>query len=386
MQILFLNTTGGFFGGVEQNIAVSARGLSALGHQCHFACMKNSGVSQAQFDSCFSTVHNLQTISLEAVIAQVQPTVIYVHKFESIQQVFNAAAHGIRLVRMVHDHDLYCPRKHKYYFHNHRICTRKAGLACYADLAFLERGPQGVRYSSIGAKLQEMRRNQSLDACIVGSSYMRQELIRNGFNERKIHSIPPCVAPIGKPVSPLPDTPNILYVGQLIRGKGVDTLLKAQAILKKQLTVPIPLHILGTGNDEQRLKSLAVELGLTDSVVFHGWVAHENLVGYYDAASLVVVPSRWPEPFGMVGVEAMLRERPVVASRVGGIVDWLVDGETGFMVDSESPDEFAQKMELLLLDKTLSMAFGKKGREFAEEKFSFEKYMKSLEELLMGEV
>jgi glycosyltransferase involved in cell wall biosynthesis len=175
-------------------------------------------------------------------------------------------------------------------------------------------------------------------------------------------------------------------VGQLIRGKGVDTLLKAQAILKKQLTVPIPLHILGTGNDEQRLKSLAVELGLTDSVVFHGWVAHENLVGYYDAASLVVVPSRWPEPFGMVGVEAMLRERPVVASRVGGIVDWLVDGETGFMVDSESPEEFAQKMKLLLLDKTLSMAFGKKGREFAEEKFSFEQYMKSLEELLMGEV
>ena len=109
------------------------------------------------------------------------------------------------------------------------------------------------------------------------------------------------MAPLGKPVSPLPDTPNILYVGQLIRGKGVDTLLKAQAILNRQLTVPIPLHILGAGNDEQRLKSLAVELGLADSVVFKGWVAHENLVGYYDAASLVVVPSRWPEPFGMVG-------------------------------------------------------------------------------------
>ncbi len=385
MKILFLNTTGGYFGGVEQNIALSSQGLSALGHPCHFACLKNSGVNQKQFDALFTTVWDLQTVPLEDVVAQVQPTVIYVHKFESIQQVFHAA-NGIPVIRMVHDHDLYCPRRHKYYFHNHRICTHKAGLACYADLAFLEKGPRGIRYSSIGAKLREMRRNHALDSCIVGSGYMRQELIRNGFNEKKIHIIAPCVAAFGETVSPLPKTPNILYVGQLIRGKGVDTLLKALAILNKQFTESIFLHIVGTGNDEQRLKALALELGVVDSVVFHGWVAHENLAGHYDAASLVVVPSRWPEPFGMVGVEAMLRERPVVASRVGGIPDWLADGVSGFLVDSESPDEFAQKMKLLILERTMSIAFGKKGRQLAEKQFSFEQYILRLQELLMGEV
>jgi glycosyltransferase involved in cell wall biosynthesis len=385
MKILFLNTTGGYFGGVEQNIALSAQGLSTLGHDCHFVCMKNSGVNQEQFNSCFSTVHDLLATPLEDVVAQVKPTVIYVHKFASIQQVFDAA-NGIPVIRMVHDHDLYCPRKHKYYFHNHRICTRKAGLACYADLAFLEKGPQGIRYSSIGAKLREMRRNQALDSCIVGSGYMRQELIRNGFKEDKIHIIAPCVAAFEEPVLPLPKTPGILYVGQLIRGKGVDTLLKAHAVLHKQLSEPPLLQIVGTGNDEQRLKSLARELGITDSVVFVGWVAHGNLAGYYNTASLVVVPSRWPEPFGMVGVEAMLRERPVVASRVGGIPDWLADGVSGFLVDPENPEEFAQKMKLLITDRSMSIAFGKKGRELAEKQFSFEQYIQRLQKLLMGGV
>jgi glycosyltransferase involved in cell wall biosynthesis len=146
------------------------------------------------------------------------------------------------------------------------------------------------------------------------------------------------------------------------------------------------LQIVGTGNDEQRLKSLARELGITDSVVFVGWVAHGNLAGYYNTASLVVVPSRWPEPFGMVGVEAMLRERPVVASRVGGIPDWLADGVSGFLVDPENPEEFAQKMKLLITDRSMSIAFGKKGRELAEKQFSFEQYIQRLQKLLMGGV
>jgi glycosyltransferase involved in cell wall biosynthesis len=383
MRILFLNTTGGFFGGVEQNIALAAEGLAARGHLCSFASFKRSGVGQERFDAFFSSVWDLATTSLSEVVAQTKPEVIYVHKLESIQQVLDASQ-GCRVVRMIHDHDLYCPRKHKYYFHNHRICTHKAGLVCYADLAFLERGPRGLRYASIGAKLKELRCNRKVDALIVGSAYMKQELLRNGFDDSSIHTIPPCVAPSDRPFQPLPLQCSVLYVGQLIRGKGVDTLIAAHALLAENTKTRVILHVIGAGNDRKRLEDLAKSSGIDDLVCFHGWVSHEELAQYYDSATLVAVPSRWPEPFGMVGVEAMLRERPVVACRVGGIPDWLVDGSTGFLVPPDDPRQFASKMEKLILDKDLAESLGKEGRRSALERFSFTRYIETLETLLMG--
>ncbi|PKL12507.1 MAG: hypothetical protein CVV52_09775 [Spirochaetae bacterium HGW-Spirochaetae-8] len=383
MRILFLNTTGGFLGGVEQNIALAAQGLTARGHICMFASFKRSGVGQERFDALFASVWDLVATPIAEVVAQTRPEVIYVHKLETLQPVL-AAAQGCRVVRMVHDHDLYCPRKHKYYFHNHKICTHKAGLRCYADLAFLERGPQGLRYASIGAKLKELRGNLKVDALIVGSSYMKQELLRNGFDEASIHTVPPCVAPSSQPLRPLPLEPSVLYVGQLIRGKGVDTLLEAYALLPHDLRYRAHLHIIGAGNDRQRLEDIVKARGIDDTVLFHGWVSHDELAQYYDGATLLAVPSRWPEPFGMVGVEAMLRERPVVACRVGGIPDWLVDGETGFLVPPDDPARFSDRMQALILDKDMAIAFGKAGRLVALERFSFTHYMETLETLLMG--
>jgi len=383
MRILFLNTTGGFLGGVEQNIALAAQGLAARGHICAFGCFKRSGVGQERFDALFSSVWDLVTTPIAEVVAQTRPEVIYVHKLEAIQPVLDAAQ-GCKVVRMVHDHDLYCPRKHKYYFHNHKICTHKAGLVCYADLAFLERGPQGLRYASIGAKLKEMRQNRKVDALIVGSAYMKQELLRNGFDEASIHTIPPCVAPLSQPLQPLPAESSVLYVGQLIRGKGVDTLLEAYALLPHDLRCHAHLHIIGAGNDRERLEDIAKASCIDDTVLFDGWVSHDELAKYYDNATLLAVPSRWPEPFGMVGVEAMLRERPVVACRVGGIPDWLVDGVTGFLVPSDNALQFSERMKALLLDKDLATAFGKAGRLVAQERFSFTRYMETLETLLMG--
>jgi glycosyltransferase involved in cell wall biosynthesis len=383
MRILFLNTTGGYFGGVEQNIALAAKGLTDRGHTCFFACEKNSSVEQQSFDALFASTWNLGTTSLPSILAQEKPEVIYVHKFNDIASVTRAAK-DIPVVRMVHDHDLYCPRKHKYYFYSHEICTKKAGLGCYFDLAFLERGPKGIVFSSIREKLKDLGENRKLDTLIVGSNYMKGELLRNGFLESQTALLPPCVAPFPKPLAKQPKENSILFVGQLIRGKGVDTLIRAFALLKEHFSSPVTLEILGTGNDLGNLQALVQEKGLTEVVKFIGWISHDQLVDFYDSASLVVVPSRWPEPFGMVGVEAMLRQRPVVASNVGGIPDWLEDGKTGFLVPSTDPQAFADKMLVLLQDKELARTFGKAGFEKAETAFSFDMYCERLESILMG--
>jgi hypothetical protein len=114
MKILFINTTGGYFGGVEQNIAISAKGLTSAGHICYFACKETSGIDQSQFDSLFVQTWILGSTSLSEIVKQIQPDVFYVHKFDRIEDVLSVKG-SKRVVRMIHDHDLYCPRKHKYY-------------------------------------------------------------------------------------------------------------------------------------------------------------------------------------------------------------------------------------------------------------------------------
>ncbi|MDY0287623.1 MAG: glycosyltransferase family 4 protein [Sphaerochaeta sp.] len=381
MNILFINTTGGYFGGVEQNIALSAQGLTDLGHRCFFVCRHNSGVGQEQFDTLFEQTWTLQATTLREVVEKVSPDIFYVHKFEGIGEIL-ALKGERRVIRMVHDHDLYCPRRHKYYTFSRKICTHRCGLVCYADLAFLQRGAKGIRFVSIRKKIVEMRRNREVDALLVGSRYMQGELERNGFAAEQIHLVPPCVEPFEKPLQPYPPKPSILYVGQLIRGKGVDTLLEGYARLMEKLDTPIEIHIVGKGNDEGSLHEYAHALACKDSVHFHGWVAHDDLVGLYDESSVVVVPSRWPEPFGMVGVEAMLRARPVVGTAVGGIPDWLEDGKNGYLVPPNDPQALCDALSALVLDPHRAEQMGAMGKALAQEKFSFEKYMKTLEHLM----
>lgn len=381
MKILIINTTGGYFGGVEQNIALCAKGLRAKGHSCYFACKQLSGIDQAQFDALFEQTWVLDSTSLADIVELIQPDVFYVHKYDTIDEVIDVKG-SKRIVRMVHDHDLYCPRKHKYYAFSRKICTHPCGIICYLDLAFIQRGAHGFQFTSIRKKIIEMRKNREVDELLVGSEYMMGELKRNGFAHKQISLLPPSVEPFDSPLQDIPHLPSILFVGQLIKGKGVDVLLEAYVELMKRIHSPISLHIIGRGNEENALKEYVKTHSCKDSITFHGWVAHESLVKYYDNASVVVVPSRWPEPFGMVGVEAMLRERPVIASRVGGIPDWLKHGENGYLVPPNDPKALSESLYSLIKDPKKGKEMGERGRVLATELFSFETYIDTLEHLL----
>ena len=376
MHILFINTTCGHVGGVEQNIALVASGLAVRGHTCSFAYLQATGKDPQAFAALFSSAWSLEEHTFPHILAVVRPDIVYIHKFDEIQPILDALG-NIPIVRMFHDHDIYCPRRHKYLTFSRHICAWKAGIACYADLAFLQRKEGAMTYSPIYPKLRELWRNRALETIVVGSTYMRSELIRNGFPSKTIHILAPTVSDFPQPPVALHAKDTVLFVGQLVRGKGVDTLVRAVALMRSKVMV----HIVGKGNDELFLHDLTRQLDLAERVVFHGWVAHGDLAGFYDDVRIVAVPSRWPEPFGMVGVEAMLRRRPVVASRVGGIPDWLVDGETGISVPCNDPQALADALDTLVEDTTLAMRMGEAGRKRALDLFAYGRYMDKLERL-----
>jgi len=380
MTILFVNERCGYCGGVEQNIADVAAGLRARGHQCHLLWQAETTRDVAGYRALFAAGHACDladAAAIAACVAAVRPDVLYVHKVAQIAPLL-ALPMPVRMVRMIHDHDVCCPRRHKYYAYNGRICRHAAGWRCWADGAFLERdrtAPLGVRYHSIPAMLRELRDNHALDAVIVGSRFMHDELCANGFAAPRVHVLPPIVRWDAVAGTPVPDEPRIVYIGQLIRGKGVDLLLRALAHVRGAWQA----EIIGAGNARAALEDLSRQLGLQARVQFHGWTDNAALGAVYTRAKVVVVPSRWPEPFGMVGLEAMRHARPVVAFAVGGIPDWCVDGVTGVLVPEQDIAAFAHGLEAVVQDTARARQMGAAAHAHVTATFNFEAYLSALE-------
>lgn len=153
----------------------------------------------------------------------------------------------------------------------------------------------------------------------------------------------------------------VLYVGRLSPVKDLPTLLRAFRILAS-LRDDVVLVVIGSGVDEERCRRLAQELGISDRVLFLGFIPHERLPAYYNMADVYVLPSL-SEEWSNTIMEAMACGVPVVATAVGAN-PWLVkDGETGFLVPPKRPRALARAIMALLNDKVLARRIADKARE-----------------------
>jgi glycosyltransferase involved in cell wall biosynthesis len=251
-------------------------------------------------------------------------------------------------------------------------------------LASIGRNPDGLfpfKWVSYQAKKREIELNRKCECFLVYSEHQKEELARNGFDPAKIEVRVPVHDTGGAgSVSSFDDRNLVLFVGQVIRGKGVDLLLRALA----KVRVPCQAAILGEGNHRPYCERLCARLGLQDRVKFHGFVAREELKHFYQQASLLAVSSVWPEPFGLVGREAMHHGLPVVAFDAGGIREWLFDGENGFLVPWKETDIFAERVERLLRDKNLARRLGLRGREMVSQQQEGSRQICPVEQLLLS--
>lgn len=179
----------------------------------------------------------------------------------------------------------------------------------------------------------------------------------------------------------------VLFVGRIAPLKGIDTLLEAVALLGPPLAGE-DVRLVVVGGDEAsrgeivRLEQRAVELDIGGRVRFVGAVAHEALPDYYNAADVCVVPS-YHESFGMVAVEAMACGVPVVASRVGGLISTVREGETGYLIPWRCPEAFAERLELLLNNESLRDGLGRAAQQAALS-LSWDRIADQVESLYRG--
>lgn len=173
--------------------------------------------------------------------------------------------------------------------------------------------------------------------------------------------------------------PVALCVGRLAHEKGFDLAIAAfPAVLAR---VPeARLVVAGGGGERANLEARSRTLGLGDAVQFIGWVHPREVPALMGRARAVVVPSRY-EAFGLVALEAAWMGRPVVATRVGGLPEVVVDGETGILVEPGDPEALGRAVGSLLAEPAEAARLGEAGRARAPVAFSLEHFVEAYDNL-----
>lgn len=170
------------------------------------------------------------------------------------------------------------------------------------------------------------------------------------------------------------DGPLLVFVGRIVDEKGVEDILHAVDILRDELP-DLRALIVGDGQDREAMQAQAHELKLTNRVSFPGWVDPAMVRAYFAAADIFVAPSRqasdgWIEAQGLTVLEAMIAGAPVIATRLGGVTDSVIDDTTGLLVDDRAPAQIAAAIRRLVEDRVLASSLVEQGMRHAQDNFS----------------
>lgn len=214
-----------------------------------------------------------------------------------------------------------------------------------------------------------------INKIVAISSYIKTTLLQQGISSGKVEVIPEMadtvlfrtrvdLASARKELGLSPVDKVVLYAGAVFNfRKGSAVLLKAMAAIVK--TMP-DVKLVITGNvPKKEMKAIEVS-GLKKNVICTGFLPRNRIPRIYAAADVVVFPSIWPEPFGLVLTEAMCMGKPIVASKVGGITDIVQNGVNGLLTEPNDTDGLATAIITLLNDTKLAKRLSESGKVSVE--------------------
>jgi glycosyltransferase involved in cell wall biosynthesis len=409
VKILFSIDTWGLVGGTERLAAAVVPGLLERGHEIEILCRDNQNpdygkgldVHELTFlnDDSFSPGQRAQ---LKDVVHSAAPDVIFQQSncsLTCLRELVELAP----LVRFVHDHPLFCPGLNKFHLDG-ETCKKALGAECLVryytkggctclNRTQYKRG-YFAPFKKLFQKYREIGVNKRAAKLLTNSSYMEGELRKAGFGGELTGVVYPFTLSNtdSQPRGPLDkatqafldadDRPVIFTPARLtVPDKGIDFLLTAMGMVSS----PYKLVIAGTGPAADWLRVKALEDGLgPDRLHWAGWQDSGAMETLLDRAAVVVCPSIWDEPFGLVGLEAMAHSRPTVAFRVGGIPEWLAHEQTGLLVERKDVRAMASAVDQLLGDDDLRTRLGAAGKARLAADFTRAAHLDGLEQALLS--
>ena len=356
-------------GGEERHVRNLSLALAARGHSVSVVSLWHKGEAEREMDQGVrihrirGTMQRMSALfsekgrrfappfpdvetmrALHGIIKQERPDIVHahnwiVHSFTPLKSWSRA-----KLVVTLHDYSLLCVQKRLTYFNE--VCNGPAlakCLHCATDFYGVAKGPLAALANWTWGKAER----QAVDMFLPVSQAVAQG------TRMAVYQVPYRVIPNFVPdnvsllrnddhelLAQLPQGDFLLFVGDVRRDKGVEVLLKAYARTGTQ----VPLVLIGRiGSD------ISPHFPPGVLAFLHGW-PHEAVMSAWERATVALAPSIWPDPCPTVAMEAMSMGRPVIASRIGGLSDIIVDGESGLLVPPGDVEALSAAMQHLLAD------------------------------------
>ena len=314
---------------------------------------------------------------MRELLSKFRPEIAHLHIFygqltASIVKPLRDA--GMPVVQTLHEYKLVCPTSGL--FANGHFCDAcQGGHYWHAVLQCCNRGSRARSIISMTeAYISDLLGvNEVVDRFIAVSEFQKKELVRQGIPSEKISVLYHFTE-----ISPAPQTSigkYFLFVGRILEDKGIAILLSAYARLNP--TSP-PLKVVGTGDEIERWKAYANDLGLAGRVEWLGYKTGAELNQLYRECYALINPSLLNETFGLTCLEAQAQGRAVIATRVGAFPEVVSDGVDGLLCEPGNPESLAEAMALLAHDSQLSLSMGYCGWEKANRMFSKQRHYQGL--------
>ena len=336
-------------GGVEAYVGQVSSALAARGHDVSLWHETDEPLSRPRLDldgSVHVAAFDTDASRARDQLREWRPDVVLLNELEN--PIREASLSGtFRSVLIAHNYHGICVSGTKTWNRPHvQPCTRPFGAGCL--LAYFPRQCGGRNpmtmlslYSVASKRLEAASR---CAAIVTLSDHMRREFLRQGMPSERVLTVP--YGPTGAaghdapPARAAGDTPHLVVVSRLERVKGVHVAIDAAADLVDRLNRPIMLTIIGDGREKERLAQQARDRCrhvARLSVEFTGWLAPDARDRILSDQDLLLLPSIWSEPYGLVGLEAGRFGLPAVAFDLGGIRQWLDDGVNGRLAAADPP-------------------------------------------------
>jgi glycosyltransferase involved in cell wall biosynthesis len=311
---------------------------------------------------------------LRRTLKEINPSFVHLHLPSKYPASIYAALVGYPVVQTLHGPNLFCATGWGCLKRNSGYCELGTGIKCYLRgcLAFW-RLPLVFCLYIVSRAIAK----KAVTLFIGPSRQICEAAQRFGFEP--VEYFPICVDEVfcSELNADTERPPVIIYVGAMAEVKGVHILLEAFRKVIRQVPQARLIYA-GSGDLLDLLKRKAIQYGLEKSVEFLGFVEHDNIYQVYTKGRVFIMPSIWSEQFGLAGPEALMCGLPCVASNVGGIPEWLKDGQWGYLVPPGDSEALAEKIILLLEDPRLCKIFADRGREFILRQYGTEKFKRNI--------
>jgi glycosyltransferase involved in cell wall biosynthesis len=357
MRIAIVNWTDRKVGGSESYIERAAEGFDAAGHGTALFCGVELPENRKQLKMpngtpiwCASKLGSVRAID---ELRNWRPDVIYGNSLLDP----NTEAATLRIAPaafFAHGYYGTCISGDKAFKHPLiRPCGRRFGWQCLVHYYPHRCGglSPATMWSDFRRQSRRLRLLHSYRAIVTASDHMRSEYLKHGFAPELVkvttlpvydpssQSIPVLNGSKGTGVNAA-DTYRFLFVGRMEPLKGGGILLDALPQVLGSIGRKVQMTFVGDGPNRIKWQERAARIQTREPrlrVDFKGWLDKGALEQLYGESDLLVVPSLWPEPFGLVGPEAGLYALPAAAFAVGGITEWLVDGLNGHLAPGDPP-------------------------------------------------